>query len=235
MLGVCYKNMAIPLIFRMLDKRGNSNTEERIDLMSKFIKWFGVDKIDCLLADREFVGHKWIDFFAALATAMVCLSSCNKDSANNEETVSGVLKLELVANLPAKQASTKPTSGNVIAVLDIKSYNAKENIGEWKNNGYKVDVYANGDSRLFTVDFASSLFSHLYNGPVLYYSMTDNTEIPDATTEKDKWYILSGYPQGKVLTSGTVTDREQQESFKKIEAGWNIFVEALKKSGKYID
>jgi len=193
---------------------------------------------------------KTINLFAAMsAAAMVCLSSCNKDSANNEETAPGVLKLELVATAdrPATKANSKPNASNVIAVLDVKSYNAKtgevvfnnpklpENIGEWRDNGYKVDVYANSDSRLFTVDFASSVFSHLYNSPVLYYSMVDNTEIPDATTEKDKWYILSGYPQGKVLASGTVTDRGQQESFKKIETGWNTFVDVLKKSGKYIN
>jgi len=60
MLGVCYNNMAIPLIFKMLDKRGNSCTEERIE--SKFMDWFGREKIDCLLADREFVGQKWLGF-----------------------------------------------------------------------------------------------------------------------------------------------------------------------------
>jgi len=58
MLGVCYKNMAIPLIFKMLYKHGNSDSAERIDLMSKFIEWFGREKIDCLLANREFIGYK---------------------------------------------------------------------------------------------------------------------------------------------------------------------------------
>jgi len=59
MLGVCYKNTSIQLIFNMLYKRGSS---ERIDLVSKFIEWFGKDKIDCLLADREFIGYKWLNF-----------------------------------------------------------------------------------------------------------------------------------------------------------------------------
>lgn len=62
MLGVSYKNVAFPLMFKMLDKRGNSDTEERIDLIKKFIEWFGKDCIDCLLADREFVGDKWMAF-----------------------------------------------------------------------------------------------------------------------------------------------------------------------------
>lgn len=62
MLGISYKNIAIPLIFVMLDKKGNSDTEERIALIKKYIDWFGSDNIDCLLADREFVGAKWLQF-----------------------------------------------------------------------------------------------------------------------------------------------------------------------------
>lgn len=62
MLGVCFKNISIPLMFTMLDKRGNSNTQERIDLMERFIGLFGALCIDSLLADREFVGEDWIGF-----------------------------------------------------------------------------------------------------------------------------------------------------------------------------
>jgi hypothetical protein len=58
MLGVSYKNVAFPLMFKMLDKRGNSNTSERIALVQDFIDHFGKDRIDCLLADREFVGDR---------------------------------------------------------------------------------------------------------------------------------------------------------------------------------
>ena len=34
MLGVSYKNVAFPLMFKLLEKRGNSNTPERIDLIN---------------------------------------------------------------------------------------------------------------------------------------------------------------------------------------------------------
>ena len=37
MIGISYKNVAIPLLFKMLDKQGNSHTEERIALIEKFI------------------------------------------------------------------------------------------------------------------------------------------------------------------------------------------------------
>ena len=62
MLGVTYKGVAFPLLFKMLDKRGNSNCKERIDLVNRFIRLFGTNCIDCLMADREFVGDDWIKF-----------------------------------------------------------------------------------------------------------------------------------------------------------------------------
>jgi Transposase DDE domain len=65
MLGVSYKNVAFPLMFKMLDKRGNSDTAERIYLINKYIEWFGKESIDCLLADREFVGGVWLEFLNA--------------------------------------------------------------------------------------------------------------------------------------------------------------------------
>src|SRR5690606_6366246 len=37
MLGVSYKNVAFPLMFKMLDKRANSHTSERIALIQDFI------------------------------------------------------------------------------------------------------------------------------------------------------------------------------------------------------
>lgn len=58
-LGICYKKRAIPVCWMMLNKKGNSNTQERIQLISRFIHLFGVDRIEVLLADREFVGGDW--------------------------------------------------------------------------------------------------------------------------------------------------------------------------------
>ena len=62
MLGVTYRGIAFPLIFKLLDKRGNSNWEERRDIMLRFIRLFGYECIDSLVADREFIGKEWIEF-----------------------------------------------------------------------------------------------------------------------------------------------------------------------------
>ena len=62
MLGVTHKGVAFPLMFSMLDKRGNSSTEERIAIMDRFVSLFGSECIDCLVADREFVGKEWVGY-----------------------------------------------------------------------------------------------------------------------------------------------------------------------------
>ena len=62
MLGIVYKGVAFPLIFSMLDKRGNSNSQERIDLINRYIRLFGKETIECVVADREFVGQQWLEF-----------------------------------------------------------------------------------------------------------------------------------------------------------------------------
>lgn len=62
MLGIAYQGVAFPLLFSMLPKRGNSSTPERIELIRRFIRLFGKDRIKCLVADREFVGKLWLEY-----------------------------------------------------------------------------------------------------------------------------------------------------------------------------
>lgn len=62
MLGIIYKGVAFPLLFTMLDKRGNSNSKERIDLVNRFIGLFGKEVIESIVADREFVGGQWLEY-----------------------------------------------------------------------------------------------------------------------------------------------------------------------------
>jgi len=61
MLAVAYKGIAIPLMWCLLkDKsKGNSSYRDRIRIMRKFINIFGIDKIEILVADREFIGKEW--------------------------------------------------------------------------------------------------------------------------------------------------------------------------------
>jgi len=61
-LGVAHQGIAIPLFWPLLPKKGNSNTQERIELINRFIRVFGVDRIDYFTADREFRGKEWLQY-----------------------------------------------------------------------------------------------------------------------------------------------------------------------------
>ena len=61
MISVCYKGVGIPLIWRLLPKRGNSNATERMDLIECYIKHFGINSIKAFMADREFIGEQWFE------------------------------------------------------------------------------------------------------------------------------------------------------------------------------
>ena len=50
------------MMFSMLSKRGNSNTKECIALIERYIKYFGQETIDVILADREFVREEWMAY-----------------------------------------------------------------------------------------------------------------------------------------------------------------------------
>ncbi len=62
LLAVVYQGVSFPLLYKMLPKFGNYSTREGITLMEEFIGLFGSDCIECLLADREFVGDEWIGY-----------------------------------------------------------------------------------------------------------------------------------------------------------------------------
>jgi hypothetical protein len=61
-LAIVYKGVAFPFLFKLMPKRGNSNTKERIEIVNHFIRLFGKESIKYLVADREFVGEHWIDY-----------------------------------------------------------------------------------------------------------------------------------------------------------------------------
>ena len=56
------KGVGVPLLFELLDKRGNSNTKERQDLFKKLFRVIPPKQISAFTADREFVGERWYKF-----------------------------------------------------------------------------------------------------------------------------------------------------------------------------
>ena len=55
--------MAVPVYFEMLDNNsGNSNWNDRIQVLTKLITAIGKERISLLLMDREFIGNEWLSW-----------------------------------------------------------------------------------------------------------------------------------------------------------------------------
>lgn len=82
-LGIAYKRVALPILWTLLDKKGNSAESERTSLIQRLLS-FGVLKAKrlTLLMDREFIGKGWLAFlikkkmhFVARCRENVCASN----------------------------------------------------------------------------------------------------------------------------------------------------------------
>ena len=74
MLAVVYKGGAIPLVWKLLDKRGNSNQGERLSLVRGLKRVLSAERwasIRCLTMDREFDGSKWLSELDDMKLAFV--------------------------------------------------------------------------------------------------------------------------------------------------------------------
>jgi|SRR5437588_1354727 len=61
-LGIAHKGASFPVLWHVLEKKGCSNTSERIALTDEFLALFGVKAIRYLCADREFIGKEWFSY-----------------------------------------------------------------------------------------------------------------------------------------------------------------------------
>jgi hypothetical protein len=61
-LGVAFQAISFPLLWTILEKKGCSDTRERIALMEDYLRLFGRQSIEFVCADREFIGVDWLAF-----------------------------------------------------------------------------------------------------------------------------------------------------------------------------
>ena len=61
-LAIVTRRFRVPLMWSFVDHQGNSSTAQRVALMQRYLRLFGVLSIDALLADREFIGSEWFEF-----------------------------------------------------------------------------------------------------------------------------------------------------------------------------
>jgi len=61
-LAVVTRRFRVPLAWTVLPGKGNSATDARIALVRRYLAHFPASTIAILLADREFVGARWLEF-----------------------------------------------------------------------------------------------------------------------------------------------------------------------------
>lgn len=59
LFGVAYQGVSLPIVWKLLGKRGNSQQQEREELLTRLLKVIPAERIKLLLADREFISHDW--------------------------------------------------------------------------------------------------------------------------------------------------------------------------------
>lgn len=61
-LGIVHDGVAYPVVWTMLEKKGNSNGDEPMDLLDRFCYLFPDAKVAYLTGDREFIGKRWLTY-----------------------------------------------------------------------------------------------------------------------------------------------------------------------------
>jgi len=63
-IGLLYKEVFIPLVWKDLEKKGNSNSKERLSLVDQLLKWWSYSEVGLpelyIAGDREFIGYSWL-------------------------------------------------------------------------------------------------------------------------------------------------------------------------------
>jgi hypothetical protein len=60
MIAVEWRGLGIPLLWRLLPTRGNSDTATRLELFDRLAQIFPDMRVETLIGDREFIGDAWM-------------------------------------------------------------------------------------------------------------------------------------------------------------------------------
>ena len=82
-LGIVHNGVAFPVVWDTLDKKGNSNSEERMDLIDRFYEIFPDAEVNYLTGDREFVGKEWLTYLLLEPKIPFCLRIRESDKIDN--------------------------------------------------------------------------------------------------------------------------------------------------------
>ena len=152
-LSVCYQGLGIPLMWMMLPKKGNSHTDERKQLIGRYIRLFGADSIECLLADREFIGKDWFDWligekikFHIRIKENMWIEVPGKDKVrawwlfNNPQSPSHYPRIVRIDGNELYLSGIKTISKDGVAFVIIASYNREYDVLEKYRDRWQIET-----------------------------------------------------------------------------------------------
>ena len=110
-LSVAHEGVGIPLLWILLPKKGNSNTAERQQILDRFVRLFGVEKIQYFTADREFRGKQWLKYLAHMKIPF-CLRIPNNTLTQNKHKTK-TLRVSRLFGLKAGESMTLNSSRRI--------------------------------------------------------------------------------------------------------------------------
>ncbi len=143
-LAICYRTVAIPVLWRSLAKQGCSSDSERIELLERFKNLWGFERVVDLLGDREFASKQLLDYLHEHNVPYTLrikgnLTVRNKGKMTNISMLfphllcgeALVLKDKLILGVVTNIAATRCANGDItIAITNTKS---EEAIGRYEN------------------------------------------------------------------------------------------------------
>ncbi len=231
------KKVSLPLFAIELDKAGNSNTSERIKILEMFENTFGLDRIEFLLADREFIGDKWlrkliewrVPFYIRIKDNILVPYG---DDPIHIKILFGHLKSNEHRLIEKEMygstiyyAGTRSAQGDLIVVVsnqDIKAqkildnyrkrWSIEEMFRKMKSSGFNwEDTHMTISARLMTLFILMSLAT------LLVYCMGFDAKIP--------WKKTINYPLRSLFKQGMLNF--QHRAAKGIESACELIFEAL--------
>ena len=149
-ITACVGKVGLPLYFEMLDNNsGNSNWQDRIDLLKQCIVLLGKERISAVVMDREFIGQKWLSWlqkeqipFCVRVPAHHSITLRNGEVYRAEELIATqttrYFQKAIVDGVRVNVAVRRLANGEMLYV--IGSYMAKELISLYRKR-WTIEVF----------------------------------------------------------------------------------------------
>ncbi|MDP0562513.1 MAG: transposase [Candidatus Endonucleobacter sp. (ex Gigantidas childressi)] len=143
-VSIAWQGTSTLIVWECLDKkRGNSNTDERIAVMERVLNLIPIKRIDNLLADREFIGHEWLDWLRQNKLSCRILVKSNNVVAHRSKKIAvGKLCTGVSINQTVTWHSKKKVSGVPFYIAARRTLKGLLIIVATKQPGSIIDGYS---------------------------------------------------------------------------------------------